>query len=837
LARVVLPTGGAIEYDMTPGTGVVTDTNNESTGTEIYRRLAERRTYPDGSTLEGRTVYSEYNDTSTSYVEVKNYAGSTLLGGSRHYFIGGTARNNIIQMLDGVGFPLETYPPWDRGKEAATEQYATDGTNLTTRLRLSATSWQANGTMGGLSVNPVAAATMTTLTDVSPNLVTKSTSVNPGTGALGFDQYNNPTDTWEYDYGSGAAPAYAVRHTHIDYLTTNPVNSIDYTSQSGAHVRNLPRAQQAYSVNPQNGAETLVAQSETRYDEYSLTNYGSVTGWSDPGTAARGLATTSRRWVDTSNTWLESHASYDQVGNAVSATDARGITSYVSYADSYTDGARGTYALPTSTTSAVPDPSNQHGANTPLTSSTVYDYYTGHVTSTTDANGQTTSAQYEGGTYQLDRLIQVSRPDGGQTTYTYVDQHVCGPYVETKTLIDSSGRWTDAWQFSDGLGRPYLSESYDGQDANNPYLRVDTRYDSLGRVSQVSNPYRTSGCTAATNPSGRWTTSSYDALGRPVSVVTPDGATVSTSYLGNHVTVTDQANKVRSSVSDALGRLTQVVEDPAGVAYATNYAYDTLGNLRQVVQDQPANAQYPQGVQQRRYFMYDSLSRLIRAKNPEQIGSISVDADFPALTDSTSGVSNSDWSMGYIYDADGNLAKRKDARNIVATYTYDNLNRNTTVDYSNTTSNPDIDRHYDNPTAGSYGRGRYYYDFYYKDDGTIDHQAIDAYDVMGRALTHRQVFYSGGQWYHYPVNRVYDLAGNVKQQTYPSDHTVSYNYDAAGRLADNGGYPAFSGNLGDGSQRTYAGGLSYDEASRLQAALQRAGSALRCAPLDAVASG
>ena len=46
------------------------------------------------------------------------------------------------------------------------------------------------------------AVTTTTLKDVTPNLLTKASAINPQTGALGFDRYNNQTDVWEYDYGT-----------------------------------------------------------------------------------------------------------------------------------------------------------------------------------------------------------------------------------------------------------------------------------------------------------------------------------------------------------------------------------------------------------------------------------------------------------------------------------------------------------------------------------------------------------------------------------------------------------------------------------------------------------
>ena len=65
---------------------------------------------------------------------------------------------------------------------------------------------------------------------------------------------------------------------------------------------------------------------------------------------------------------------------------------------------------------------------------------------------------------------------------------------------------------------------------------------------------------------------------------TPDSAKVATVYSGNQVTVTDQAGKDRKSVTDALGRLIQVYEDPGGLNYITSYAYDVLDNLLTVTQ-------------------------------------------------------------------------------------------------------------------------------------------------------------------------------------------------------------------------------------------------------------
>ena len=332
---------------------------------------------------------------------------------------------------------------------------------------------------------------------------------------------------------------------------------------------------------------------------------------------------------------------------------------------------------------------------------------------------------------------------------------------------------------------------------------VQTQYDAMGRAYKVSNPFR-----PWKNETPVWTTSAFDALGRVISVTTPDNAVVTTSYSGNTVTVTDQAAKKRRSVTDALGRLIRVdepdangnLDDQNGVPLqATNYVYDVLGNLRSVTQ----------GTQQR-FFMYDSLSRLIRARNPEQ------------QVNSTLGISdpvtyNSQWCMSYSYDNNGNLVSKTDARGVVSTYTYDALNRNTSVTYTNDPANtPTVTRTYDNSASGANGLGR----LWKTETAGTARTTIDSYDALGRPLTEEQQFYFNSTWSaSFLVSATYDKAGHAILLRYPSYHVVNYTYDVAGRLGDSGSNLAFTGSLGDGVTRTYAsitGVNAYDAASRLQ---------------------
>jgi RHS repeat-associated protein len=831
LARVELPTGGAFEYDYQADPGVVTQGGNF----QIFRRIVERRVYKEGGQLEGVTTFGPCDGVAPGFgnscMQVDRLdphpspdasscahptTGRRLVSRTRHFFHG--------TPVPGLYSEPTHYSAWDEGKEFKTESYACDGTTL---LRQVEQAWRQreliawwdgfNQTQRGPepSHDPRVVETRVTLAD--SNLVSLTSALDPAKApddptAVGFDRFNNPTDLWEYDFGEPGTgvPGPLLRHAHTDYLTTS--GGVDYTGYAGGgpHLRGLPTGQQVYYRNPSTGGETLAAKSETRYDEagYPLLACdvenniacSSATGWAAPVTAARGNVTTERRWLDTDNTWVETHAQYDGLGRVRKAWDARGKLSQVTYTDADGTNALGTFAFATRV--LTPDPDGG-GPRAPLASETRYDHATGLVVSSTDANDQTTAYSYadEQGTLDpLGRLRKVTRPDGGRTRYEYGDT-LGDLFVRTLTDIDAA-RMAESRQYFDGLGRAARSLSWENQDASKPWLTTDVEYDALGRARRVSNQYRASGPESAVNPAGRWTTTGYDALGRITEVETPDGAKAVTAYAGNAVTVTDQAGKKRRSVTDALGRLVRVdepdkdtgaLDTAAGTPIQpTHYAYDVLGNLRKVEQGG-----------QLRFFAYDSLSRLLRVKNPEQTPSATVlgTLRLPAGLLSPMSDNNNDWSLSYLYDADGNLRQRTDARGITATYTYDDLSRNTSVIYTGEQGQvtPPITRAYDGAIRG---RGR----LHWSEAAGVSRTTFDAYDEVGRPTAYRQQFWTGSGWGpNYFVGREYDLAGNVKSQTYPSGRAVNYEYDAAGRLS------AFTGNLGDGSPRSYSTGVTYDE--------------------------
>jgi RHS repeat-associated protein len=811
VTRVELPTGVAIEYDYAAGlrSGVASGSyggGGQFTTKQIYRRVVEKRIYKDSSTVyESKMIISrpDYSMTQTDgyvLVEQRDYTGSLLTSDKHSYF--GTA-------VVPISLTPFDYSPWKDGREWKTESLSLTGSVLRTvehTWEQPLTTWpltQSQTSPAARSNDPQITQSVTTLSDT--NQVAKQT--------FQYDKYCNRTDVYEYDFSSGAAGA-LVRRSHTDFLTANAVNGIAYdtinpstTSPNPAttvHLRSLPTQCQIFDAGGVERARTTF-----EYDKYSgdanhvaLKDWSTITGIPmsghdtsfTGGLQTRGNTTATVRYLLSNGAVsgsVTAFAQYDLAGNVVKAIDGRGYATILEYNDCFgapngnahlnsqplelSSVGQASYAFVTSATNAMGH-----------TSFTQFDYHLGRPVDGEDPNGIVSSGYSDNDL--LDRPTKVIRAVNtsaqNQTLFAYDD---IGRTITTSSDLHTN---TDgalvSKAFYDGLGRTTETRVYEG---GTNYIATQQQYDALGRAFKTSNPFR-----PWQSESAVWTTAGFDALGRVTSVTTPDNAVVSTSYSGTTVTVTDQNSKARRSVTDALGRLKEVYEDPNGLNYLTSYSYDTLDNLTGVSQGT-----------QTRTFVYDSLKRLLSATNPES-GAICY------------GTVNFGQCQANGYDANGNLISKTDARGIVSAYGYDALNRNTEVAYTNDPAGtPDVVRAYDWATNG---KGRIW-----KTEtaaGTSSSlTTIDAYDSLGRPLSMKQEFAAQfGQftiWKTYNLQRSYNLAGNVKTQTYPSGHTATYNYDQAGRLGDKDTQNlAFTGNLGEGVPRTYANDFQYTALGGLQ---------------------
>jgi RHS repeat-associated protein len=774
LARVVLPTGGAIEYDWDGGIGLPSDQNPSSSGVwspNIYRRVVERRTYPDGGNgaqYEGRTVYGhqEYVDNGElhdrGYVAEDQYGAGGLLARLKHYFHGYASYAPYNPFTGGgppVGGGSVFYTPWRFGKEYQTDWLNTDGN---TPLRTTTNIWGQPflswwpGTGNDAPPNdPHIDETTTTLADVSPNKVNKKTFT--------YDGYNNQIAVEEYDYGSTSPPAHPIRRTETDYVT-----AFSYV-RNAIHLISLPSEQRVYAVDS-NGVqiEPAVATTHFSYDQFSLTARSGIVGL-DPNFTSliRGNITTVTRSVDGGGISTSRH--YDVAGNVVSVTDPFSHITTIDYTDSFSDLMNHhTFAFPTSGTSPIPesgsDPNTFHGSNTAFTSSAIYDYHSGLPISFTDANGKTTTYQFAD---TLDRLTGITRPTGGGVTnYEYGD-NAGNLYVHALSDLDvviSTTRRTEAYQYFDGLGRTTRSFINDGTSGT-PWIVSDIHYDGASRVLSVSNPYRVASVGSTVPNCGTCATTGYDIIGRVHTVTLPDGSVTTTDYSNNTVTTTDPAGKKRSSTSDGLGRMLNVVENPGGSpAYTTNYFYDLLNNLRKVTQGS-----------QTRFFYYDAISRLRREKNPEQ----DTNSSLSALTDPVT--QNTQWSVEYTYDLNGNLTKKTDSRNISINIGYDRLNRPITRTYSGDSTTPPVDYIYDGArVSGGITNSKGRLTSVLTSSPFSSSYTYDSFDEIGRVLHTTETVESNPA---YTMSYQYNLAGGLTSETYPSTKTYATSYDIAGRIA------------------------------------------------------
>jgi RHS repeat-associated protein len=538
------------------------------------------------------------------------------------------------------------------------------------------------------------------------------------------------TEQDDYDYGTGG-PGLLIKKMLLNSNACSNANEI-------------------VSVVVQNGSGAQLSKVTYNYDETTpvatsgLPQHAAVF-------APRCNLTSQSQWLNTTGGQITSHMTHFDTGMLNTATDPNGHATTYSYSSTFAG------AYPTTVTNAL----NQ-------STTANFDPNTGLVISSTDLNGKASNFSYD----NMLRTTQVTYPDGGQTTTCFTDNggSICSqspaPFrvvsntkvtsIMSKTstsVLDTLGRVTQTQLNSDPQGTVY----------------VDTTYDSLGRVYSASNPYRT-----MTESTYGVITSFYDALGRTCLVVPPDGTLpagntcpatqptndILTTYSANTTTVIDQAGKSRKSVTDGLGRLTQVFEDPAGLNYETDYAYDALNNLLTVNQKggDPNSANW-----RTRTFTYNSLSQLTQAVNPES------------------------GTVNYTYNPDGTFAtKVSPAPNqtgtatVMTTYSYDALHRLTQKSFSDGATSS-VKYGYDavaltgcSTTPPSLtitnGIGRR--------TAMCDAGGAEAwsYDPMGRTLTDARITNTVTKTSSY----TYNPDGSPATLTYPSGHVITYTPQSSG---------------------------------------------------------
>ena len=368
----------------------------------------------------------------------------------------------------------------------------------------------------------------------------------------------------------------------------------------------------------------------------------------------------------------ESHHNYDVKANLIETkvrapggTWTYAYRTYDAYGNAQTAGAWVTDTLYHETSYSY-DPSHQSAYLTTVSdagfgsTALTYNSNTGELSSVTPPKipAQTTGYLYDA----VGRLTRVTHPGGKFVQYEYFDS---GRLVVVKDeMYDETSnpvRKRQTWQCYDAVGRltgflrfgdsgPLTSPSCTGLSMSGYYSWEKYSYNWQDQV------------TAYTDATGRRHEKTYDSLGRVTRVTNPDLVSwVDVAYDDatntKTVSVTTDVQSTRKTVYlyDRNNRLTEVREfwgAGANDYYPTNYAYDNVGDIVEVLTPQDGL-----NLRQRTNHSYDAVGRL----------------RWTSFPDGT--------HEEYQYFPSGLLKQKRDRSGTLTTYTYDDLRRVNVVTY------------------------------------------------------------------------------------------------------------------------------------------------------------
>lgn len=303
------------------------------------------------------------------------------------------------------------------------------------------------------------------------------------------------------------------------------------------------------------------------------------------------------------------------------------------------------------------------------------DRNTGVVSASRDVSGVQTDYKYDG----VGRPTEV-RPAGQPWTlneYTNASATAPANMRVTTRAYGASGAaapLTDAYFYYDGMGRSIQEKQRIPSDSGSRWSVSQRTYDMFSRETSVSvAEFRD---TSAHEPSFvplRKTVTTYDVLGRPVAVQTPDNETSMAVYTGTGRRevrrtvevglVSGPANVTTIETMDAHGRLIEVAE-PNGTK--TRYGYDLGARLSHVCQDTTNNGLT---CGQTRTFSYDNRGYLTSESHPENgTTSYTYDARGHALSRNIGGAASSEANLQFIYDAAERLTEVRTKHPTLSSY-------------------------------------------------------------------------------------------------------------------------------------------------------------------------
>ena len=374
---------------------------------------------------------------------------------------------------------------WDKGLPRLQETWS----DSSTKQRSVYTDYTQDNTSLSYILNP--RVTETNITDSSNrkrNTISYTSFTLPDGATVHL-----PSDSYEYL----ADASTVLRQSHTDYITGS--------SYLSWHILGLPSAQYVYDA-----SSTVYSHTGYSYDDSAQISTQTAVQHDDTNYSTSFLT---RGNVDkiirydktTTSTHLDTTITYNTDGSVLSTTDPASHTSSISYTDSFSDSTNhSTYAYPTTVTDADSN-----------SSTVIYNYDFGGVTKTSNPLGAQQIMTYD----SAGRLYQQTNHDTADRGYTYYVYSSAQNEVVTHSLLSAGGTETYSETLTDGAGRIYRTRT-DHVGSTGGYKGQKIFYDTMGRVSQKSNPTEisVSGSTwtpAGDDATGGWayTTQTYDWKG------------------------------------------------------------------------------------------------------------------------------------------------------------------------------------------------------------------------------------------------------------------------------------------------------------------------------------
>lgn len=341
-----------------------------------------------------------------------------------------------------------------------------------------------------------------------------------------------------------------------------------------------------------------------------------------------------------------------------------------------------------------------------------------------------------------DRVVDYVRDYASESrelmTLTYSGANTITASRQLTDYLDPTGRGLPTQVYrGEGTGQPYIHEEVDYDDAGRLVQKTQVEYDATGSYS------KTVASAMAYDDYGRMTAAyqvgvsenlttfyTYDGMGRKVIETNPNDIDTIYSY-------------------DGMGRMTRMTEDPTGLNRITDYVYNRLGQLEQLL------AYDGQGQTQTTSYAYDLMGRQTWVEYPDE------------------------GTVAYQYDVTGQVTQRLDQRSIITAYSYDLAGQLTKK--QNDPTNPTLVEKYAYDARGlmlTAKKGT--------SDVNDDTIAVSAYsyDDLGSLILAEQKI--GASTKVFTTEYDYNQLGQVTRLEYPVyggvNQTLAYTYTGLGKI-------------------------------------------------------